>query len=121
MFYSLIPLFFDLINKVQIFEVKLYQGMTTSCAVPVLHSSAVLYNQIPWYLPRLQDNAVKGKNFYMETKVPVNTTMQQALQVKSRGLRVCCWFFCWFVFLMVISFRKAVQRMQSFQYEPQCH
>lgn len=49
--------------KVQIFKGKLYQEMMTSCAVPVLHSSTVLYNQIPWYLPRLQDNAVKGKNF----------------------------------------------------------
>lgn len=96
MFSCLILLFFDLINKVQIFQVKLYQGMTTSCAVPLLHSSAVLYNQIPLYLPRLQDNAVKGKNFYIETKVPVNTTMQQALQYKQNqeGGGFVVGFFC---------------------------
>lgn len=84
----------------------------TSCAVPVLHSSAVLYNQIPWYLPRLQDNAVKGKNFYMETKMPVNITMQQALQYKTDRVAF---------FKMVVSFRKAVKHMHSFQYVLQYH
>lgn len=45
--------------------------MMTSCAVRILHSSAVLCNQIPWYLPRLQGSAVNRKNFYVETKMVV--------------------------------------------------
>ena len=82
--------------------------MTTSCAVPVLHSSAVLYNQIPWYLPRLQDNAVKGKNFAWKPRCQWTLLCSNHYNV-SKTERVG-------FFKLVISFRAAVKHVQSCQY-----
>lgn len=85
--------------------------MMTSCAVPALHSSTALYNQTPWYLPRLQDNAVKGKQLLCGT-APMNITMRQALQYRQNRIGL---------FKTVISFRKAGKCMHSFHYVLQYH
>lgn len=92
--------------KVQIWKAEVYQEMMTSCAVPVLHSSSVLYNQTPWYLPRLQDNAAKGKNCYVEMKMPANVTMQKT---------------SWSFFQMVIPFKKEINHWEvSKVFIPRC-
>jgi len=70
--------------------------MMTSCAVRILHSSAVLCNQIPWYLPRLQGSAVNRKNFYVETKM----------------VGVAVWGLFFFI-LVSLSFRKAIKHEHS--------